>query len=67
MNGRDVFVDGAPRVSICRYRRENIGFIFQTHNLIPFLKGRRSGSALSANVSETAAPLGIRLEGETGC
>jgi putative ABC transport system ATP-binding protein len=40
VNGRDVFVNGAARVSARRYRRENIGFIFQTHNLIPFLSAR---------------------------
>ena len=40
VNERDVFVDGASRVSIRRYRRENIGFIFQSHNLIPFLNAR---------------------------
>jgi putative ABC transport system ATP-binding protein len=40
VNQRDIFADGAPRVSIRRYRRENIGFIFQTHNLIPFLNAR---------------------------
>jgi len=37
---RDVFVDGASRVNARRYRRETIGFVFQTHNLIPFLNAR---------------------------
>jgi putative ABC transport system ATP-binding protein len=38
--GREIFADGASRVNARRYRRENIGFIFQTHNLIPFLNAR---------------------------
>jgi putative ABC transport system ATP-binding protein len=38
--GREVFGDGLSRVNARRYRRENIGFIFQTHNLIPFLNAR---------------------------
>ncbi|HEX9622563.1 MAG TPA: ATP-binding cassette domain-containing protein, partial [Polyangiaceae bacterium] len=37
---REIFADGASRVNARRYRRENIGFIFQTHNLIPFLNAR---------------------------
>ncbi len=40
LNGRDVFVGGASRVNPRRYRRESIGFVFQTHNLIPFLNAR---------------------------
>jgi putative ABC transport system ATP-binding protein len=40
VNNRDVFADGGPRLNVRRYRRENIGFIFQTHNLIPFLTAR---------------------------
>ena len=40
VNDRDVFVNGAARVGARRYRRENIGFIFQSHNLIPFLNAR---------------------------
>jgi putative ABC transport system ATP-binding protein len=40
VKGRDVFADGASRVNARRYRRENIGFIFQSHNLIPFLNAR---------------------------
>ena len=37
VNDRVVFADGTPRVGARRYRRENIGFVFQGHNLIPFL------------------------------
>ncbi|MBI2372768.1 MAG: ABC transporter ATP-binding protein [Deltaproteobacteria bacterium] len=40
VNARDIFRDGATRVNVRRYRRENIGFIFQSHNLIPFLNAR---------------------------
>jgi putative ABC transport system ATP-binding protein len=38
--GRDVFAGGASQVNARRYRRESIGFVFQTHNLIPFLNAR---------------------------
>jgi putative ABC transport system ATP-binding protein len=40
MRGREVFAAGTARVDTRRYRRENIGFIFQAHNLIPFLNAR---------------------------
>jgi putative ABC transport system ATP-binding protein len=35
--GRDIWRDGPLGVDERRFRRENIGFIFQGHNLIPFL------------------------------
>jgi putative ABC transport system ATP-binding protein len=35
--GRDVWRDGTLGLDARRFRRENIGFIFQGHNLIPFL------------------------------
>ena len=37
MNGKDIYRDGRMRIDVRRFRRENIGFIFQGHNLIPFL------------------------------
>jgi len=37
VNGHDVYRDGRTGVDVRRFRRENIGFIFQSHNLIPFL------------------------------
>ena len=37
MNGRDVYNGGWTGVDVRRFRRENIGFVFQQHNLIPFL------------------------------
>jgi putative ABC transport system ATP-binding protein len=40
VRGSDVFAAGASRVNARRYRRENIGFVFQAHNLIPFLNAR---------------------------
>ena len=40
VNGRDVFADGRMLVDPKRFRRENIGFVFQTSNLIPFLNAR---------------------------
>jgi putative ABC transport system ATP-binding protein len=40
VKGRDVFADGVLHVNPRRYRRENIGFVFQTTNLLPFLNAR---------------------------
>jgi putative ABC transport system ATP-binding protein len=40
MNGRTIFDEGQAGVDVRRFRRENIGFIFQGHNLIPFLTAR---------------------------
>jgi putative ABC transport system ATP-binding protein len=37
MNGREVYNGGWTGIDVRRFRRENIGFIFQQHNLIPFL------------------------------
>jgi len=37
ISGRDVWRDGPLGLDDRRFRRENIGFIFQGHNLIPFL------------------------------
>ncbi len=37
LNGRDVYQDGPTGIDERAYRRQNIGFIFQQHNLIPFL------------------------------
>ncbi len=37
VNGRDIYRDGRTGIDVRRFRRENIGFIFQGHNLIPFL------------------------------
>jgi putative ABC transport system ATP-binding protein len=40
MNGQPVYDTGATSLDVRRFRRENIGFIFQAHNLIPFLNAR---------------------------
>jgi putative ABC transport system ATP-binding protein len=40
VKNEDVFSDGVSHVNARRFRRENIGFIFQAHNLIPFLNAR---------------------------
>jgi putative ABC transport system ATP-binding protein len=40
VNEREVFGDGGVLVDARRFRRENIGFVFQSHNLIPFLDAR---------------------------
>jgi putative ABC transport system ATP-binding protein len=42
MNGREVYNGGWTGVDVRRFRRENIGFIFQQHNLIPFLTAREN-------------------------
>ena len=40
-NGREVY-NGRDGIDVRRFRRENIGFIFQSHNLIPFLTAREN-------------------------
>ena len=42
MNGHTVYGAGATGLDVRRFRRENIGFIFQAHNLIPFLNAREN-------------------------
>jgi len=42
MNGRAVYDAGGTGLDVRRFRRENIGFIFQAHNLIPFLNAREN-------------------------
>jgi putative ABC transport system ATP-binding protein len=37
MNGREIYHDAWTGIDVRRFRRENIGFVFQTQNLIPFL------------------------------
>jgi len=37
IRGREAWRDGATSIDARRFRRENIGFVFQGHNLIPFL------------------------------
>ncbi len=40
MAGRDLYRDAWTGIDVRRFRRENVGFIFQGHNLIPFLSAR---------------------------
>jgi putative ABC transport system ATP-binding protein len=40
--GRDAWRDGRAALDARRFRRENIGFIFQGHNLIPFLTAQEN-------------------------
>jgi putative ABC transport system ATP-binding protein len=40
--GREAWRDGRAEVDARRFRRENIGFIFQGHNLIPFLTAQEN-------------------------
>jgi len=42
MSGQDVYRDGKTITDPRRLRRENIGFIFQGQNLIPFLSAREN-------------------------
>ena len=42
MNGQTVYDGGATGLDVRRFRRENIGFIFQANNLIPFLNAREN-------------------------
>ncbi len=37
INGQAIYRDGRISIDVRRFRRENVGFIFQAHNLIPFL------------------------------
>lgn len=40
VNGQEIYRDGWTGLDTRRFRRENVGFIFQSHNLIPFLTVR---------------------------
>lgn len=42
VNGRPVYDNGGTGIDVRRFRRENIGFIFQQHNLIPFLTAQEN-------------------------
>lgn len=42
MNGQEVYDHGWTGIDVRRFRRENIGFIFQAHNLIPFLTAQEN-------------------------
>jgi putative ABC transport system ATP-binding protein len=42
IRGREAWRDGRSEVDARRFRRENIGFIFQGHNLIPFLTAQEN-------------------------
>jgi len=42
MNGQEVYNSGWTGIDVRRFRRENIGFIFQQHNLIPFLTAQEN-------------------------
>jgi putative ABC transport system ATP-binding protein len=42
MNGQQVYDNGWTGIDVRRFRRQNIGFIFQQHNLIPFLTAQEN-------------------------
>jgi putative ABC transport system ATP-binding protein len=42
MNGATVYDDGWTGIDVRAFRRRNIGFVFQQHNLIPFLTAQEN-------------------------
>jgi putative ABC transport system ATP-binding protein len=42
MNGTTVYDDGWTGIDVRAFRRRNIGFVFQQHNLIPFLTAQEN-------------------------
>jgi len=42
LNGREVYNNSPTGIDVRAYRRQNIGFIFQQHNLIPFLTAQEN-------------------------
>jgi putative ABC transport system ATP-binding protein len=42
INRQPLYANGSSGVDVRRFRRENIGFIFQQHNLIPFLTAQEN-------------------------
>lgn len=52
MNGQTVYDNAWTGIDVRRFRRENIGFIFQSHNLIPFLNVR-DNIALAMEINGT--------------
>jgi putative ABC transport system ATP-binding protein len=42
IDGQEVFRDGKTRVDARAFRRRHIGFVFQQHNLIPFLTAQEN-------------------------
>ena len=42
VGGREAWHDGKSELDARRFRRENIGFVFQGHNLIPFLTAQEN-------------------------
>ena len=42
VGGREAWHDGKSNLDARRFRRENIGFVFQGHNLIPFLTAQEN-------------------------
>lgn len=54
VNGRDTWREGPVGLDARRFRRENIGFVFQGHNLIPFLTAEEN-VALSLSLNGVGA------------
>lgn len=63
VRGRPVWPPGEGRIDARRYRRENIGFIFQGHNLIPFLTAQEN-VALALQLNGTGAREALRRAAE---
>lgn len=63
INGKTIYDNGWTGLDVRRFRRENIGFIFQAHNLIPFLTAR-DNIALSMQLNGVSARESARRANE---
>ncbi len=69
MLGETIYRDGQTLIDVRRFRRENIGFVFQHQNLIPFLSARDNVSLileLGGGAPGPARRQAIDLLGELG-
>lgn len=69
MLGETIYRDGRTLVDVRRFRRENIGFVFQHQNLIPFLSARDNVSLvleLAGGAPRSARRQALDLLGELG-
>ncbi len=63
INGKAIYDNGWTGLDVRRFRRENIGFIFQAHNLIPFLTAQ-DNIALSMQLNGVSTRESMRRTGE---
>lgn len=63
MNGREIYNNGWTGIDVRRFRRENVGIVFQGHNLIPFLSAVDNiALALTLNGAKTRVARGRARE-----